>query len=45
MKWASEASSRPLDFFLFYIFWEIVLIPMFFLIGIMGRTKEELCSN
>ena len=25
-----------LDFFLFFIFWELVLIPMFFLIGISG---------
>ncbi|MEL5891601.1 MAG: hypothetical protein AAGG66_10620 [Methanothrix soehngenii] len=33
-----------LDFFLFYIFWEIVLIPMFFLIGSWGGRKG-LCSN
>ncbi|MBI4601487.1 MAG: NADH-quinone oxidoreductase subunit M, partial [Planctomycetes bacterium] len=25
-----------LDFFLFYVFWEIVLLPMYFLIGIWG---------
>ena len=30
-----------LDFFLFYIFWEIVLVPMYFLIGIWGGPKKE----
>ncbi len=30
-----------LDFFLFYIFWEIVLIPMFFLIGIWGGPRKD----
>jgi proton-translocating NADH-quinone oxidoreductase chain M len=30
-----------LDFFLFYIFWEIVLIPMFFLISIWGGPRRE----
>lgn len=30
-----------LDFFLFYIFWEVVLLPMFFLIGIWGGPKRE----
>ena len=29
-----------LDFFLFYCFWEIVLLPMYFLIGIWGGTKR-----
>jgi NADH-quinone oxidoreductase subunit M len=32
-----------LDFFLFYIFWEVMLLPMYFLIGIWGappRTEE-----
>ncbi|MFH1874753.1 MAG: NADH-quinone oxidoreductase subunit M [Pseudomonadota bacterium] len=28
-----------LDLFLFYIFWEVVLIPMYFLIGIWGNGK------
>ena len=26
-----------LDFFLFYIFWEVMLLPMYFLIGIWGH--------
>jgi NADH-quinone oxidoreductase subunit M len=30
-----------LDFFLFYIFWEIVLIPMFFLIGSWGGPRKD----
>ncbi len=30
-----------LDFFLFYIFWEVVLIPMYFLIGIWGGPRRE----
>lgn len=30
-----------LDFFLFYIFWELTLIPMFFLIGIWGGPRKD----
>ena len=30
-----------LDFFLFYIFWEITLMPMYFLIGIWGGPRRE----
>ncbi len=30
-----------LDFFLFYVFWEITLVPMYFLIGIWGGPKRE----
>ncbi len=30
-----------LDFFLFYVFWEVVLFPMYFLIGIWGGPKRE----
>src|SRR3990172_1371391 len=33
-----------LDFILFYIFWEIVLIPMYFLIGIWGGPRKEYAS-
>ncbi|MEI6500237.1 MAG: NADH-quinone oxidoreductase subunit M [Armatimonadota bacterium] len=33
-----------LDFFLFYIFWEISLVPMFFLIGIWGGPRREYAS-
>lgn len=30
-----------LDFFLFYIFWELSLVPMYFLIGIWGGPQKE----
>lgn len=30
-----------LDFFLFYVFWEVMLVPMYFLIGIWGGPKKE----
>ncbi len=30
-----------LDLFLFYIFWELVLVPMYFLIGIWGGGRRE----
>ena len=30
-----------LDFFLFYIFWELMLLPMYFLIGIWGGVRKE----
>ncbi|MEX0686263.1 MAG: NADH-quinone oxidoreductase subunit M [Balneolales bacterium] len=30
-----------LDFFLFFIFWEIILLPMYFLIGIWGGPRRE----
>jgi NADH-quinone oxidoreductase subunit M len=30
-----------LDFFLFYIFWEVMLVPMYFLIGIWGGPRKE----
>jgi NADH-quinone oxidoreductase subunit M len=29
-----------LDFFLFYVFWEVMLIPMYFLIGIWGGKRK-----
>ena len=30
-----------LDFVLFYVFWEIGLVPMYFLIGIWGQPKDR----
>src|ERR1700726_4916446 len=30
-----------IDFFLFYIFWELMLLPMYFLIGIWGGPRKE----
>jgi NADH-quinone oxidoreductase subunit M len=29
-----------LDFFLFYVFWEVMLVPMYFLIGIWGGGRR-----
>jgi len=29
-----------LDFFLFYIFWELMLVPMYFLIGVWGSDRR-----
>src|SRR5215831_9805288 len=29
-----------LDFFLFYIFWELVLVPMYFIIGVWGGARK-----
>jgi NADH-quinone oxidoreductase subunit M len=34
-------SFIALDFFLFYIFWEVMLLPMYFLIGIWGGPRRE----
>lgn len=30
-----------LDFFLFYVFWEVMLLPMYFLIGLWGGPRRE----
>jgi NADH-quinone oxidoreductase subunit M len=31
---------RRLDLFLFYVFWEVMLVPMYFLIGVWGGTRR-----
>ncbi len=33
-----------LDFFLFYVFWEVVLLPMYFLIGFWGGPRRIYAS-
>ena len=30
-----------LDFFLFYVFWEVMLLPMYFFIGVWGGPRRE----
>ncbi|MGH7135377.1 MAG: complex I subunit 4 family protein, partial [Pirellulales bacterium] len=30
-----------LDFFLFYVFWEVMLLPMYFLIGVWGGPRRD----
>lgn len=32
---------EALDFFLFYVFWEVGLFPMYFIIGIWGGPRKE----
>lgn len=34
-----------LDFFLFYIFWELMLLPVYFLIGIWGGPRREYAAT
>ena len=31
-----------LDFFLFYVFWEVMLVPMYFIIGVWGGAAQAL---
>ncbi|MDX6768369.1 MAG: NADH-quinone oxidoreductase subunit M [Elusimicrobiota bacterium] len=33
-----------LDFILFYVFWELTLVPMYFLIGVWGGPKREFAA-
>lgn len=33
-----------LDYFLFYVFWEVSLVPMYFLIGIWGGPQKEFAA-
>ena len=33
-----------LDFFLFYVFWEVMLVPMYFLIGVWGGPRKLYAS-
>ncbi|HVR43669.1 MAG TPA: NADH-quinone oxidoreductase subunit M [Thermoanaerobaculia bacterium] len=33
-----------LDFFLFYVFWEVMLVPMYFLIGVWGGPRRLYAS-
>ena len=41
MEFSISGVFMALDFFLFAVFWEIVLIPMFFLIGIWGGPNKQ----
>ncbi len=44
MEFSISGVFMALDFFLFAVFWEIVLIPMFFLIGIWGGPNRQYAS-
>lgn len=40
MEWAMIGVFVAQDLFLFYVFWEVTLIPMYFLIGIWGSEDR-----
>ncbi len=40
MEWAMLGVFVAQDLFLFYIFWEVTLVPMYFLIGIWGAEER-----
>src|SRR5690606_4360709 len=40
MEWAMIGVFVAQDLFLFYVFWEVTLIPMYFLIGIWGSEER-----
>ncbi|MBP8973263.1 MAG: NADH-quinone oxidoreductase subunit M [Anaerolineae bacterium] len=40
MEWAMIGVFVAQDLFLFYIFWEVTLVPMYFLIGIWGAEER-----
>ena len=44
MEFSITGVFISMDFFLFFVFWEIVLIPMFFLIGIWGGPNRQYAS-
>ncbi len=44
LQFAMTGVFMALDLFLFYIFWEIILIPMYFIIGIWGG-KDRLYAT
>ena len=41
LETAVIGTFAALDFFLFYVFWELMLLPMYFLIGIWGGPRKE----
>jgi len=41
LETAMIGAFLSLDLFLFYVFWEMTLIPMYFLIGIWGGPRKE----
>jgi NADH-quinone oxidoreductase subunit M len=40
LEWAMLGVFMAQDLFLFYIFWEVTLVPMYFLIGIWGAEQR-----
>jgi NADH-quinone oxidoreductase subunit M len=41
LEFGTNGVFVSLDFMLFYVYWEIVLLPMYFLIGIWGGARRE----
>jgi NADH-quinone oxidoreductase subunit M len=39
-SWSAIRVFMAMDFFLFYVFWEVMLVPMYFLIGIWGGPRK-----
>ncbi len=44
METATLGVFLSLDMFLFYVFWEFALVPMYFLIGIWGGERRVYAS-
>src|SRR5688572_24835532 len=40
LETAMLGTFLALDLFLFYVFWELMLVPMYFLIGVWGGTRR-----
>ena len=40
LEWAMIGVFVAQDLFLFYVFWEVTLVPMYFLIGIWGAEER-----
>lgn len=41
LQWAMMGALLAQDLFLFYVFWEAMLIPMFLIIGIWGGARRQ----
>ncbi|MFZ4814179.1 MAG: complex I subunit 4 family protein [Phototrophicaceae bacterium] len=44
MEWAMLGVFMAQDLFVFYVFWEVSLVPMYFLIGIWGGDERRYAS-
>jgi NADH-quinone oxidoreductase subunit M len=40
LEWGMLGALLAIDFFLFFLFWELMLFPMFFVIGIWGGPRR-----
>jgi len=44
LVWAVNSSLLSINLFAFYIFWEVMLIPLFLLIGVFGGANRKYAS-